>query len=488
MPSVHFDSASFAYTSARDVLSDVDLDIGVGWTGVVGANGEGKTTLLQLVNGSLEPTSGSVMVDGDVVITCRQTVDVPDEHVRALAESWDPPAFALRGRLEIEAHDVDRWPSLSPGERRRWQVGGALFAGPDVLLLDEPTNHLDAVTRDALIEALRRFDGVGLVVSHDRDLLDRLTDSTIRVRSGKAEQIKASYSVAGEEWDTADQVLIEEKEAAKRKLAGAERRLRSERERMRQERSAFTRRMQGAKAKDHDLHSTARKTAFAEGEAGAGRRLSKLTGDHARAAARVESIEVRRSIGGSIEFSGRPAPRRILVVHEGPLEAGGRVLVEDLDVTIERDTRLHIRGVNGAGKSTLLRSLADDWDLPGDRLLHLHQELGDGDGRSWLDRVLALPADERGRTLQLVARLGTDPDDLLVSDAPSPGETRKLALALALATEAWCLLLDEPTNHLDLPTVERLEEALAEYPGAVVIATHDHRFAEAVTDDVLELG
>ena len=257
---------------------------------------------------------------------------------------------------------------------------------------------------------------------------------------------------------------------------------------MRLERSVFDRRMQGAAAKDHDLHSTARKGAFAEGEAGAGKRLSKLTGDRARASDAVEAIEVQRQVGGSVAFKGDPAPRRILVSYDGPLVAGDRILLDHLDVTIRRDTRLHVRGPNGAGKSTLLRSLADGWNLPPGRLLHLGQEIGDGGGQVWLDRVVSLPSAERGRTLQLVARLGTDPDDLLVSEDPSPGETRKLALALALATEAWCLVLDEPTNHLDLPTVERLEAALVEYPGALVVVTHDHRFAEAITTEILDLG
>ena len=137
------------------------------------------------------------------------------------------------------------------------------------------------------------------------------------------------------------------------------------------------------------------------------------------------------------------------------------VLVGHVDVVIERTTRLRIGGPNGAGKSTLLDALASAWDLDPQRLLHLPQEYDEAGRRQVVDALTSLPKPERGRVLQLVGRLGTDPDVMLASAHPSPGETRKLAMAMGLVREAWCLLLDEPTNHLDLPAVERLKSALA---------------------------
>jgi ATPase subunit of ABC transporter with duplicated ATPase domains len=119
----------------------------------------GKSTLLRLVAGELRPQQGWIRTDPDgaEVVLCRQDVEVPGDDVRALAERDDGPAWQLRGGLALDAADLERWSTLSPGERRRWQVGAALARKPRVLLLDEPTNHLDGKGRALVVAALERF-------------------------------------------------------------------------------------------------------------------------------------------------------------------------------------------------------------------------------------------------------------------------------------------------------------------------------------------
>jgi ATPase subunit of ABC transporter with duplicated ATPase domains len=489
MPAVHLDHVSFSYTSAIDVFDDVCLHLGPGWAGVVGPNGAGKTTLLSLIAGAVCPTAGTVQVEpaSPAPILCPQEVEHVDPVIEALATDTRGAASRWIGRLALDPAGFERWPTLSPGERKRWQIGAALAAEPAVLLLDEPTNHLDANGRRILIDALAAFAGVGLVVSHDRSLLNELTGSTIIVEHGDAVLWGGAYDTARANREARDRVTAAARGRAVREHKKLKRRLADQRRAAETRQARHNRSLRTAAPKDRDARSMAAKGRHRHGATVAARRMEVIRSAAERAADTVASFESRRELGRSLFFDYEPARRARLLSYEGDLLAGDRVLVPDVCLQVNRDDRIRVTGVNGAGKTTLLAALVEGSDLPADRLLYLQQELSRAEIGAGMDRLDGLPPDRRGRVLNLVAALGVDPDRLLTTRRPSPGEARKLTMAFGLALSAWCLVLDEPTNHLDLPSIERLESAVAAYPGAVVMVTHDDHFARTTTHTTLTL-
>jgi ATPase subunit of ABC transporter with duplicated ATPase domains len=197
----------------------------------------------------------------------------------------------------------------------------------------------------------------------------------------------------------------------------------------------------------------------------------------------IEAMEATRELGGDISFPGAPPRKEFLVRYAGPVTAGERALFH-VDLAVRRGDRIRIAGPNGIGKTSVMTTLLAHLAISEDLALHLGQDTTAEEAGRLLDDVRRLDSADRGRVLALVARLGADPADLLASDQPSPGEARKLGLALGLGTQTWLLALDEPTNHLDLPSIERLEEALAAYGGALLLISHDDELAERLTDSV----
>ncbi len=482
MPSIRFDRATFAHHDAFPLLDHASAVFPDGWTGLVGENGAGKSTLLRLVAGELEPQEGRVHVDpdGGAVVLCRQDVETPGDDVRSLAMREDGSAWRIRRELDLDATGLRRWDSLSPGERRRWQIGGALAREPRILLLDEPTNHLDAQGRALVVAALERFRGAGILVSHDRAVLEALTSRTARLHRGQLTLTSGDYGEAKEIWAAADARSRDVREQAKAEVSRARRALVQARSaRAAAERSMSSRALD---REDHDARGMGAKNRRAAAEARLGADVRRSRTALERASASVPQGQVEAELGRSVFLGYAPSPRPIVLSLDAPeLRAGPALLALDVHAVLRRDDRVRLVGPNGAGKTTLLNRLLEANQGRADEVFFLRQEVGSEDGRDVLDGVRELPPDIRGRTLSLVAALGTDPDRLLASEAPSAGEVRKLLLAQGLARRPWAVVLDEPTNHLDLPTVERLTAALRAYPGALLLVTHDDPLAVACT-------
>src|SRR5579864_3636827 len=217
---------SFSFSDSFAIIRDANFQMTRGWTGIVGPNGAGKTTLMRLIAGELAPSSRSVHFDGTgSAILLRQTAEDLTSDIERFAASLDGDACRLFGELALKPEEIPRWLTLSPGERKRWQVGAALWSDPDVLMLDEPTDHLDTEARDFLIAGLRRFRGIGIVVSHDRAMLDALSSYTVRVDRGAARLWRGPYTEAKRSWEAEEREYQAEHDRLKREHRALSRRL-----------------------------------------------------------------------------------------------------------------------------------------------------------------------------------------------------------------------------------------------------------------------
>lgn len=483
--SLAFHGVSFRYeTSVELLLSEVSLGLTQGWTGVVGANGSGKTTFLRLACGELRPTAGSIVSPAHAVY-CPQRTDRPPQGMSELLSSHEGEAWKLRGWLGIEDDWLRRWDSLSHGERKRAQIAVALWRQPELLALDEPTNHLDRQARAMVLRALASYRGVGLLVSHDRELLDQLCGQCCFLSPPTATVRGGGYSQARGQ-------LAQEQEALRKQYQSAQR----ERKRLEAEaarRGGWEAQAQRARSKrwvdpkDSDAKEKIDRARLSDGKSGGGLRQIERRVQRAREQEQELSRPKGKPMG--IGAPGSASHKRLLVkLPAGRLRLGPERALRHPDLVVEPEDRIALVGENGSGKSTLVRQLIDAAKLPGRKAVYVPQEIPAGEGRRFLDEARALSGQRLGEVMDHVSRLGSDAKQLLETVMPSPGEVRKLLLALALPDAPQFIVMDEPTNHMDLPSIECLEEALAGFPGALLLVSHDERFLERLTTVRWEIG
>ncbi|UFN47540.1 ATP-binding cassette domain-containing protein [Roseomonas sp. OT10] len=481
--------------AGRTLLDAASLQLDPGRKiGLVGRNGAGKSTLFRVLTGQLQPDGGEVRFaararmaylaqeapggDASLLETVLEADTeraallaeleagiVPEreaevhERLRAIAADAAPAraATVLSGLGFDAAAQARPVGEYSGGWRMRVALARALFLEPDLLLLDEPTNHLDLEATIWLESWLKRFPGAAIIISHDRDLLDRCVDGIAHLERGTITSYPGGYG---------EFLRIRNERRAQQVAQNAK--VAAERAHM----QAFVDRFRYKASKARQAQSRLKA-------------LEKLPP--------IEAVTEDRVTPFAFPEPAEVAPP-ILTMEHAATGYDGRPILRNLDLRLDQDDRVALLGSNGNGKSTLAKLIAGRLaPIEGEvrrtpRLKvgffaqHQAEEL-DLDGTPLTHMQAALPKATETQCRAQLARFGLDVDRATTRIADcSGGEKARLLLALCTREAPQLLILDEPTNHLDMDAREALIRALADYGGAVLLITHDPRLVELVAD------
>ncbi len=457
--------------SGKPLLEGVELSVGPGERlALVGRNGSGKSTLLRIAAGQVEPDGGTRFLQPGASI--RYLPQEPDlsgfETVLAYVEAGlgpaDDPWRAQYLLNELGLKGDENPERLSGGEKRRAALARVMAPEPDILLLDEPTNHLDLPAIEWLEEAIGELRSAMVIISHDRRFLQNLSRATVWIDRGQARRLDKGF-VHFEEWR--DEVL-EQEELERHKL---DRKIVAEEHWVRYGVTARRKRNVRRMANLADLRSQVREQRHVQGNV------------------KLEAAEA--NVSGKLVMEAEKISKSY----------GDKAIVKDFSIRILRGDRLGIAGPNGAGKTTLInlltgklepdtgktriganleiaaldqqrQQLRDDWTLK-DAITGGSGDYVDINGvrkhfAGYMKDFLFTPEQAR----QPVTKL-------------SGGERGRLALGRALSMPSNMLVLDEPTNDLDLETLDLLQEMIADYPGTVIVVSHDRDFLDRVATSTI---
>jgi ATPase subunit of ABC transporter with duplicated ATPase domains len=516
MPSITLSGLAATTPDGRALFSNLDLSFDGGRTGLVGRNGVGKTTLLEIIAGTLPPQAGTVSTTGTIGVL-RQTVQVsPQETLADLmgvagalavlrrAEDGQATADELAsadwtleariatalGRIGLDAGPATLLSALSGGQRTRAALGALVLAEPDFILLDEPTNNLDREGRMSVIELLSAWRASAIIVSHDRELLERM-DAIVEMTS-------LGVTRHGGNWSHYRERKALALAAARHGLAEAERRV-----------------AEVARAAQATIERKARKDGTGQRKRAKGdmprilaggrqNRAEATSGDNARiaerrrtqavedAAAARERIEILQPLSMVLPSTGLPAGRTVLRLDSVSAGYGtDTAIIDGLSFTLTGPERVAITGPNGSGKSTLLALIAGTL-VPWSGSVRLHTDVAMLDQRvSLLDPSLSIRdnflrinpnADENACRAALARFMFRADTALQIVSTLSGGQMLRAGLACVLGgtRPPPLLILDEPTNHLDIESIETVEGGLRAYDGALLLVSHDEPFLEAI--------
>ncbi|TAJ85001.1 MAG: ABC-F family ATP-binding cassette domain-containing protein, partial [Reyranella sp.] len=516
MPSITLTGLTATTPDGHTLFQNLDLSFDGGRAALVGRNGVGKTTLLEIISGALLPQAGTVSRTGTLGVL-RQTVQVaPGESLadlmgvttaldvlrraedgQATADELASADWTLEARIAstmervgLRVEPATLLSTLSGGQRTRAALCALVLTEPDFILLDEPTNNLDREGRTAVIELLASWRSGAIIVSHDRELLE--TVDTI------VEMTSLGVTRYGGNWSHYRERKALELAAARHALADAERRV-AEVARAAQATAERKARKDGAGQRKRAKGDMPRILAGARQN-----RAEATSGDNARvaerrrtqavedAAAARHRIEVLQPLSMVLPSTGLPTGKTVLLLDM--VRVGyerSRTIIDGLSFSLTGPERVAITGPNGSGKSTLLALIAGKLE-PWSGRVRLHTDVAMLDqqvslldpSRSIRDNFLRINPDaEENACRAALARFMFRADAALqVVSTLSGGQMLRAGLACVLGgtRPPPLLILDEPTNHLDIESIEAVESGLRAFDGALLVVSHDEPFLAAI--------
>lgn len=476
-------SLSKSYTG-RTLFADLSFGIDEGdKIGLIGPNGSGKSTLVKILAGLVEPDEGEVVLRRDLRVSYVPQEDIHQQDAtvgeiitkageevglngHVLAAAVDS-TFKLLGFPDKDA----KAGTLSGGWKKRLSLAKGLVQQPDLLVLDEPTNHLDLESVLALEKLLSNFDKTLIVVTHDRAFLESVTNRIVELNRQYPKgflSVVGNYStfLLNKQEKLSEQMNLEAALASKvrREVAWLQR---------------------GARA---------RQTKSVHRIEQAGKLIEEL--------GEVKQRNVSARIEVGFQSSGRKT--RELVTSKSVSKAyGEKKLFTNLELLITNRTRLGLVGRNGSGKTTLLKTIIGEVNpdkgeikrAPDLKIVWFDQNRQQLDTEQTLQKALSADSDSvvyQGRSIHITTwakRFLFSSEQLrLPINRLSGGEQSRILIANLMLQTADIIILDEPTNDLDIPSLEVLEESLEEFPGAVILVTHDRLMMDQVSDQILALN
>lgn len=437
--------------------------------GLVGRNGEGKTTLMNVLGGFMEPVTGSVTALMPIAMIPQFSDDTDGSQVlERQRELWGIPSEAMSG-----------------GEKTRLLIARALGRESGALFCDEPTSNLDAEGIAKLEDELMRYEGALVVVSHDRALLDKLCTRIWELEAGKLKVYRGNWSAYREQKDrearrARDEFdsYVEERDHLLSAARGAMQKSKSVRK--------APKRMGNSEARLHKRQATEISEKLARTSKTIERRLERLEEKEKPCDAARVRLNARDVDGPNSRFALRVEGLSFAY-------SGGQNVLNGISFTVETGARLAVTGGNGAGKTTLLNCLAaggpEIKEAPALLKGYFRQDLKLlDDSKSLLDNVMDTAAVNVQTARNMLSRVLLTADSLhKKAGVLSGGEKAKAALVKMLASNTNLLLLDEPTNFLDVYALEGLEEMIGQFPGTVVFVSHDRYFTDKVANRQLSL-